>query len=84
MYHVTKNNNTAKDLNFFLTSRSDILVKNSDNLSILPFGTQQDWEAWLKENHAESRGIWLKIAKKEARKYAIFKKETKHGNANTR
>ncbi|HXX76992.1 MAG TPA: YdeI/OmpD-associated family protein, partial [Ktedonobacteraceae bacterium] len=43
-----------------------IFVKNSDNLSILPFETQQDWEAWLKENHAESKGIWLKIAKKEA------------------
>ncbi len=29
------------------------------------FATQQDWEAWLEEHHADARGIWLKIAKKE-------------------
>ncbi len=42
-------------------------MKNSDTLSILPFETQQEWEAWLKENQAESKGVWLKLAKKEAR-----------------
>ncbi|HEV2580872.1 MAG TPA: YdeI/OmpD-associated family protein, partial [Ktedonobacteraceae bacterium] len=30
------------------------------------FVTQQNWEAWLNEHHAESGGIWLKIAKKRA------------------
>ena len=67
MYHVTKNNNNAKELNFFLTIRSITFVKNSDTLPIMSFETQQDWEVWLKENHAETKGIWLKIAKKEAR-----------------
>jgi uncharacterized protein YdeI (YjbR/CyaY-like superfamily) len=66
MYHATKNNDNAKELNFFHQVRSDIFVKNPDNLPILPFETQQDWEAWLKENHAETKGVWLKIAKKEA------------------
>jgi uncharacterized protein YdeI (YjbR/CyaY-like superfamily) len=42
-------------------------VKNSDNLEVMSFETQQDWEAWLKEYHADIKGIWLKIAKKEAR-----------------
>jgi uncharacterized protein YdeI (YjbR/CyaY-like superfamily) len=42
-------------------------MKNSDNLPVISFETQQDWEAWLKEHHAETKGIWLKIAKKEAR-----------------
>jgi uncharacterized protein YdeI (YjbR/CyaY-like superfamily) len=67
MYHVTKKNNSAKQLNFFLEVRSVTFVKNSVNLPIMSFDTQQDWEAWLKENYAESKGIWIKIAKKEAR-----------------
>ena len=42
-------------------------MKNADTLPTLPFESQHDWDAWLKENHAESKGIWLKLAKKEAR-----------------
>jgi uncharacterized protein YdeI (YjbR/CyaY-like superfamily) len=56
----------AKELNFFLEFRSDIFVKNSDNVPIMSFATQQGWEAWLKEHHSETKGVWLKIAKKEA------------------
>ena len=66
MYHVTKKNSNAKELNFFLAVRSDRFVKNSENVPIMSFETQQDWEVWLKEHHAETKGIWLKIAKKEA------------------
>jgi len=66
MYHVTKTNNNAKELNFFLEVRSDICMKNSDHMPIMSFETQQGWEEWLKEHHAETKGIWLKIAKKEA------------------
>jgi uncharacterized protein YdeI (YjbR/CyaY-like superfamily) len=46
-------------------------VKNSDNVPIMSFETQQSWEEWLKENHAETKGIWLKIAKKEARSPSV-------------
>jgi hypothetical protein len=42
-------------------------LKNAGSLPIMLFETRQDREAWLKEHHAESRGIWLKIAKKENR-----------------
>jgi uncharacterized protein YdeI (YjbR/CyaY-like superfamily) len=35
-----------------------------DGLPIIPFKFQQDWELWLEDNHAESEGLWLKIAKK--------------------
>lgn len=28
------------------------------------FASQQDWEAWLEENHADSPGVWIKMAKK--------------------
>jgi uncharacterized protein YdeI (YjbR/CyaY-like superfamily) len=41
-------------------------MKNSDNLEVISFETQQDLEAWLKEHHTDTKGIWLKIAKKEA------------------
>jgi len=40
-------------------------MKNIDDLPILSFETQQDWETWLAEHHTDSKGIWLKIAKKE-------------------
>lgn len=36
----------------------------TDTLPIILFETQQAWEAWLKEHHAEAGGAWLKIAKK--------------------
>jgi uncharacterized protein YdeI (YjbR/CyaY-like superfamily) len=39
-------------------------MKNADNLPTLFFETQQDWEGWLKEHHAEVAGVWLKFAKK--------------------
>lgn len=41
-------------------------MKNTDRLPISSFETQQDWETWLEEHHANTEGIWLKIAKKEA------------------
>jgi uncharacterized protein YdeI (YjbR/CyaY-like superfamily) len=40
-------------------------MKNADSLPILSFETQAVWEAWLEEHHAGSKGVWLKIAKKE-------------------
>jgi len=40
-------------------------MKNADLPTIL-FSTQQDWEAWLMDHHAEVQGVWLKIAKKAA------------------
>jgi uncharacterized protein YdeI (YjbR/CyaY-like superfamily) len=35
-----------------------------DELPILLFAEPADFEAWLEENHGESDGFWLKIAKK--------------------
>jgi len=34
------------------------------DLPIVPFASREAWEAWLEEEHATSRGVWLKIAKK--------------------
>ncbi len=38
--------------------------KTPDDLPILLFETQADWEAWLDENHATQPGVWLRLAKK--------------------
>ena len=35
-----------------------------DGLPQLPFASQEEWEAWLEENHAVSKGVWVKMAKK--------------------
>ncbi|HZS57251.1 MAG TPA: YdeI/OmpD-associated family protein [Bryobacteraceae bacterium] len=32
----------------------------------LLFSTQEDWRAWLQQNHGKSEGVWLRIAKKSA------------------
>ena len=34
------------------------------DLPIVPFASREAWETWLEEEHATSRGVWLKIAKK--------------------
>ena len=42
-------------------------MKNTDNFPVMSFETAAEWEAWLGEHHADTGGIWLKIAKKESR-----------------
>src|SRR5215211_1842948 len=37
-----------------------------NDLPIILFQRQQDWEAWLDEHHASSSGLWLRLAKKAA------------------
>lgn len=41
-------------------------MDNKDNLPIIHFGTQQEWEDWLAQNHAEAKGVWLQFAKKDS------------------
>jgi uncharacterized protein YdeI (YjbR/CyaY-like superfamily) len=36
----------------------------SDELPIVSFASPAEFEAWLDESHADSAGLWLKIAKK--------------------
>ena len=35
-----------------------------DNLPVISFENQKDWETWLKKHHNSSPGVWLQIAKK--------------------
>ena len=41
-------------------------MKNGDNVPTLSFANQRSWVAWLGKHHADSKGIWLKIAKKDS------------------
>src|SRR5215469_822666 len=41
-----------------------MFMKKADTLPIISCAAQQDWEAWLREHHIASTGMWLKIAKK--------------------
>lgn len=39
-------------------------MKEADALPTLSFETQREWETWLEQHHADTPGLWLKIAKK--------------------
>ena len=41
-------------------------MPRASELPILSFESQRAWEAWLDEHHADTPGVWLKIAKKGA------------------
>ncbi len=43
------------------------MTKNAkQDLPVVPFESQEDWEAWLEEHHDTSVGLWLKISKKDS------------------
>ncbi len=37
-----------------------------DGLPSIFFASEADWEGWLEDNHAESEGVWVKMAKKNS------------------
>jgi uncharacterized protein YdeI (YjbR/CyaY-like superfamily) len=39
-------------------------VDPDDRLAKLSFRSAAEWEGWLRDNHARSEGVWIKIAKK--------------------
>jgi uncharacterized protein YdeI (YjbR/CyaY-like superfamily) len=41
-------------------------VAADDDLPKIPFASSAEWDQWLEDNHAESGGVWIKIAKKGA------------------
>jgi uncharacterized protein YdeI (YjbR/CyaY-like superfamily) len=45
-------------------SSGSISTSASDDLPVIAFATPELWERWLAEQHAQSAGVWLKIAKK--------------------
>ena len=41
-------------------------MATNPDLPIVPFASPEAWEAFLDEHHADSDGLWLKIAKKDS------------------
>ncbi len=41
------------------------------DLPVLLCNTQEDWRAWLEDNHIQSQGSWLKHAKKSSGKKSV-------------
>jgi uncharacterized protein YdeI (YjbR/CyaY-like superfamily) len=39
-------------------------MTTAQDLPVMRFAGQEDWEDWLEQNHAVSTGIWLQLAKK--------------------
>ena len=42
------------------------MAQTADELEIRLFADADAWSAWLEEQHVQSRGLWLRIAKKAA------------------
>ena len=42
------------------------MVSARDDLPIQAFASREAWAQWLGEQHATSKGVWVKIAKKDA------------------
>jgi uncharacterized protein YdeI (YjbR/CyaY-like superfamily) len=45
-------------------------MKKVDDLPIIFCLTQQDWDSWLQNHHGDTKGVWLKIAKKAGASYS--------------
>ena len=39
-------------------------MDGADGLPVLSFASEQEWRAWLAENHSTATGVWVSIAKK--------------------
>ena len=37
-----------------------------DGLPKMPFASPAEWEEWLEDNHGVGKGVWIKMAKKDA------------------
>ncbi|HJT23419.1 MAG TPA: YdeI/OmpD-associated family protein [bacterium] len=54
-------------------------MSTKSNLPILSFKAPEAWEKWLSKNHASSKGIWLKIFKKDSGKPTVTYAEALDG-----
>jgi len=50
-------------------------MSDHKGLSVQSFETQADWDAWLTAHGADSSGLWVKIAKKDAGVATVSKAE---------
>jgi uncharacterized protein YdeI (YjbR/CyaY-like superfamily) len=50
-----------------------------DELPIVLFEERADWLGWLAKRHASSRGLWLKLAKKDSGVRSITREQAIEG-----
>ncbi|MBN9684421.1 MULTISPECIES: YdeI/OmpD-associated family protein [unclassified Corallococcus] len=41
-------------------------MKAKQELPVVPFASEKAWEKWLEKHHADSPGVWVKLAKLES------------------
>ncbi len=46
-------------------------MESFKDLPVVLFDTQADWNTWLKNNHTQPQGLWLKHAKKSSSKSSV-------------
>jgi uncharacterized protein YdeI (YjbR/CyaY-like superfamily) len=46
-----------------------------DGLPVIAFESDAEWDSWLRENSADSKGLWLKLAKKGNDESSLTKTE---------
>ena len=51
------------------------MAKPNKDLPVIAFKSQQAWDAWLTSQPADSRGLWLKLAKKSSGIASVSKAE---------
>jgi uncharacterized protein YdeI (YjbR/CyaY-like superfamily) len=51
------------------------MVKTKRDLPVIAFKSQQAWDAWLTSQPAQSKGVWLKLAKKSSGIASVSKPE---------
>jgi len=52
--------------------KGDRLSATATTEPILQFSCATDWSEWLESNHGRSKGVWLRIAKKGAKKAITY------------
>jgi len=57
-------------------STSNIKTPEKPDYEIISFKTAKELEKWLAKNHASSKGIWLRLFKKESREKSVTYNET--------
>jgi uncharacterized protein YdeI (YjbR/CyaY-like superfamily) len=50
-------------------------VVSAGDSGVVLFASKKDWAAWLKKNHRQSAGVWLRIAKKNSGLQSVSYKE---------
>ena len=51
------------------------MVKAKRDLLVIAFKSQQAWDAWLTSQPAQSKGLWLKLAKKSSGVASVSRQE---------